>query len=431
MLTETKKERGHALRRKIKSSSFFQRVYQYCGIAVLCFLLVLAFVNLYGRGPIFYFLFCFSSIIIFLLKSINPIVRIQHLWPYIILTLGSCLAAVLYYDMSMLIKAICPILSFIIGYNIHHITKKRFFAIKCITYSILTGLFLIFVITYYFNYFVLGVQPGERVLTDIWTMEIGELPITIFSLYSSFIIGLTFYLIFVGKHVIEIIVGVLLLGFTLYVNAEAASRSPFLILVVVYVTLFFPYLKFIGKNKTYKKRFIGISICLGICLLFFAYQLLGQTNREESALEARMEQDGLESSRTDLAASYFSLMFEYPLGGGFAEKEIQKKAHNFIQECHDIFGIGAFISLVFICISLAKQVFRVYMSKHIISIDLLFLGIISSVLLQCLLEPIFSAYPQLMWCLFLYHGMLLSYLRGKRKMKKKNKRQTKDTLSLV
>lgn len=396
------------IKKKRKHSSLIQTIYNNISLWVLCFFLILAFVNLRGHGPIFYFLFCFVAVMLFLFRSIKPTAKLEYLWPYILLTIGSCIASVLYYDVSMFVKAICPILSFVFGYRLRFLYKNCTLAIKCITYSILIGLFLIFAITYYFNYFVLNVQPGDRHITDIWVMDIGALPITIFSLYSSFIIGISFYMILIAKNKIEILVGILLLAFVLYVNEEAASRSPFLILILVYAFLMLPYVKFTRKNQSYKKRFIYLMLFLALGILFVAYQSIRNTNREESPLEARMEKDGMESSRTELASQYFSLMFEYPYGGGFGEKKIHKLAHNFIQECHDTFGICAFISLIVISISLIRIMIKKFKSRCFKSQDFLLLGLSLSVLIQSLLEPILAAYPQLMWCLFMYHGILIS-----------------------
>lgn len=365
---------------------------------ILYVLLFLACLNFLGRGPVFFLFFCLWGCI----KSNK--VRIQ--WNassicYLLMTITASAVSLILFDEKEVVKSFVYFLAFVVGYKGYRAAENKQQYIERVIFFANAGLVCNLIITYYINMIVIGHIEGQRVLYSFWTNEL--MAATLPGLMSSFPIAYSFYCFFCKQEWIYRVLGVISIGIVILINMNTATRTPFVLMGVVY--LFMLYELFKSKVVKHKIRLILILIVVGLYLI---YKIL--PNLADSALVQRFDDEGVETSRNDITIEFISKMLDYPYGGSEISANIHSLAHNFILESYDMYGMFFFIPMIVLFILMGKRFLKILRIKNKDHITLLLIVIYLTVFIQIMLEPVISGYPQLIWVLFMIDGIVMLYL---------------------
>lgn len=367
-------------------------------------LLYLACFNFLGRGPVIYLFFCLYGIIITCKGKSLVNNKNTHNTPYILLSIFAFFSAIAYGGIVEGIKPINFALSYVFGvyslryYKDYSLFLRKFFFVSAAGFA--SNLIMI----YYLNMIVMGHDAGNRVMIDFWTGEI--ISVTIIGLLTSYLIGYSYYCLFVRRELLMRLLGFIYIALTIILNNETATRTPFLLLIVSYSILTF------RQIRNQKKYLIYVLAAIAVCLFMYDNNTGGlRDSLINSAIYERINEDGIKTSRTDLFMSYAGIVFDYPFGGNFGERLIGKLPHNFIQEIQNSYGIIALTMVLYISILFIKYMKRLFSITTDDPMPILLLSMFIIIFLQGLLEPVNSAYPQLLWLLFVIGGFSFEYLR--------------------
>lgn len=364
---------------------------------LLYILLFLACLNFEGRGPVFFFIYSIYGIIVS--KNVE---WDNSLIPYIALFVGAFIPSVIFYDINDIIKSFTYYLCFFAAYRAYYAAENKESYLFRTVWTAVLGLFSHLLLLYFSNFMILEHIEGERMLIDFWTGDF--IQVTIVGLVSSVPIAFSFYCLFLSRNVVSVVLGALFLGVAFLINVDTATRTPFVIFAIVYAVLFWEVFRSSeGRKKVHMVLFFVVLFVL-LAFKFLPYL-------ETTAIGQRYEEDGMETSRLQLMGDYFNLMVEYPFGGGFGEKTIQKQAHNFIQEGYDMFGILFFLALILIVFQIIVREIKLHTIINKNKCTYLIFILYLVILLQSLTEPVIQGYPQLLWLLFVVDGFAVPYIR--------------------
>lgn len=362
----------------------------------------LACMNFLGRGPVVFLIFCIYGIWFFR-KNFNRNYNVDlQLTPFVLLSVSAFFAASIFFGVKDAIKPINFILSYLLGIYISTYSQDRKHTIIRLTVCMGLGFLINLGLTYYMNFIILGHEPGLRTLINVWTNE--PIQSTLIGLLSAFIIGISYYFIFVRGTVVVKLVCVIGLLLTLFVNNQTATRTPFLLIILTFFVLLY---------CRYSNRFFIIAplvILLGYATI--TLNLFGLSDIiSNSVIFERVDDKGFETARTDIFIKYLSLMWDYPWGGNHGELIVGYLPHNSIQEVQDSYGIFAFLMMLIIYFRMGIQLLKYVHIVKYDEINYLIIGVLTTIILQTLLEPVNTGYPQLLWVLFVYYGFSYSNYR--------------------
>ena len=333
-------------------------------------------------------------------------VKWDHVFiPYIFLTVSAFVASLLFFDTTTIIKSFTYFMSFFAAYRGYYSSENKESYLYRTVWAATLGFFVHLLILYFLNFVILEHAEGERFMIDIWTGEI--IMVTLVGLVAAVPIAFSFYCIFLSRRLLTTLLGIVFVVVAFLINVDTATRTPFVIFAIVYAYLFFELYK-----SSEKRTKVLLLIVFAIILLVGIIEFLPYF--ETTAIGARYEEDGMESSRSQLLVDYFNLMFEYPFGGGFGEKIIQKQAHNFIQEGYDLFGMFFFLSLIIITFQIVVRAIQLHRITKKDNCTYLLLLLYLALLLQSSTEPVIQGYPQLLWFLFVIDGFAVPYIQDYR-----------------
>ena len=280
--------------------------------------------------------------------------------------------------------------------------NKEDYVKKCL-FAIFLGFgFLLFYIYYcnYNNNFI-----GTRFLINPWTHQL--MPATLAGLVASVVIGYSFFGIFLSKKLFIKIMSCFLVAIAIVQNLNSATRTPIILFFVVYCLGTCSYL--IGAEDGKRKNQKYYIVILMFLLFFALYDFVIKDMVYLSPLYERFSDKGLETSRVDIMYEHFKYMFNYLWGGGFISISTKHLPHNFIQEGHDLYGLIAFISLLFFFVRGVVKCAALFLKKNKNNTDNLVFCFYLSVLIQLCMEPVFRGYPQLFWMFLLIDGVYDAY----------------------
>lgn len=363
-------------------------------------LLVLACMNFLGRGPIVFFISMIIGICFMTRNSYEKqSLTLTNFLPFLLLTIITCITSFYNFEIKDTIKTFNFLLAYYLGVSIYNKSEDNEGIIRnVITYSVI-GFLINLILIYYINLIVLHHDIGVRNLFDYWTGE--YTPGTLVGLLSAMPIAISYYLIAVSELKIYKLLGFVIVVFVCIINNATATRTPFVLLILVFFIMTLCIMKE-NRGKVIIASCIAIAVALSM-YEFNAFNLYDIINN--SAIVARFNEESTSTSRVDVTLYYFGILFDYPFGGKHGAEVIGFEPHNFIQEMQFLYGIFPFLICLFISIKIVILLIRFYRASNKKNIDVLLMASLLSVFVQCLLEPVYAGYPQLLWLLFLLTGM--------------------------
>lgn len=247
-------------------------------------------------------------------------------------------------------------------------------------------------------------EEGQRLLYSFWTKQ--YVSVTLIGLLSAVIIGYAYYGIFICKNKPIKILCILSLVLIAVVNFSTATRTPFLLIAIIFSLMSLIY--FI-KAKSLKKIRILVTVILLAVIVFIFYNADAfgiKSYVMTTPLFARIEKAGVETSRILIFQEHFKYMPQYPFGGNHIAEIVGKEAHNYLQQSYDRYGIFAFISIIFITAHFIKNIVLLLCRKTDTDCVILIASVFISMFIQCCLEPVFDGYPIEFWFLLMIDGMM-------------------------
>lgn len=319
--------------------------------------------------------------------------------PFLLLTIITCITSFYNFEIKDTIKTFNFLLAYYLGVSIYNKSEDSEGIIRnVITYSVI-GFLINLILIYYINLIVLHHDIGVRNLFDYWTGE--YTPGTLVGLLSAMPIAISYYLIAVSEQKIYKLLGFVIVVFVCIINNATATRTPFVLLILVFFIMTLCIMKE-NRGKVIITSCIAIAVALSM-YEFNAFNLYDIINN--SAIVDRFNEESTSTSRVDVTLYYFGILFDYPFGGKHGAEVIGFEPHNFIQEMQFLYGIFPFLICLFISIKIVILLIRFYRASNKKNIDVLLMASLLSVFVQCLLEPVYAGYPQLLWLLFLLTGM--------------------------
>ncbi|MCI6253052.1 MAG: hypothetical protein MR624_08585 [Bacteroidales bacterium] len=190
------------------------------------------------------------------------------------------------------------------------------------------------------------------------------------------------------------------------VNIDTATRTPFVILFVVYAVLLYELYK--QSKLTQKVGLICLVVLFASVLFHYLLPLLS-----DSAIANRLNESGLETSRWEIMEFYFSSLLDYPIGGHNVSAILHKEAHNLLFEGFDYYGVIFFVLMLILQVVMIYRLWLLHRIKNKTRIVFLLMAMMIAVYLQSWAEPVLAGYPQLAWSMFLFDGLIAAYLRDK------------------
>lgn len=363
-------------------------------------LLALTCINFMGKGSIVMLLFCGIS---FVLMGFQ--IKVDRFFlVYFFMFVAVAIASTAFYTGNEIIKSFSYCLPYAVGCNGCRLATNKGTYIKRIALTVFGGFLLYLIATYIYN-----AQIGfsdTRTLRNFWTG--GYIAVTLIGLMTSVVIGYSFYVFFCQKkRILKVaMLAGLILAFT--INFMTATRTPFVLIAVVYLVMFAFLLKD-GDNSRRVRFSIGLILVVLLVFVVLAVDLFGiRSEILKSYLVDRFMNDST-AGRSYIAWQHFIRMPDHPWGGGYISQEIQFYAHNFLQEMYDSYGLVAFTMLLLVAGHILKNLFWLMRRPRKKDYELLLIAMMLSMSIQICMEPVLSGYPILLWCLFLLDGIVTAY----------------------
>ncbi len=370
---------------------------------ILYFLLFLSCLNIYEKGSFLFLVLILFVFVFFRLKI--SVDRVNSVLCFLLVSV-SVIVSFYFYDLNAVIKCLNYGGAYIIAITIFNHAKNKEVAIKRLMFSIFSGFATQIMLVYLFNLY--KGQPSTRTLYAIWND--GLISVTLIALLSSVIIGYSFYAIACNKNKALKVYSIVALVIVFFMNIMTATRTPFILLILVWFLLFVFYTR--NSNISTKKKFWMCVLCVIVfAVLCYVNDWFGiKTFLLKSALFERMGEEGIKTTRIDIAQEFIARMWQYPFGGSFARREIGKYAHNILLELYDLYGIVPFVVTFVFYIQGIKNIF--YMAKKGIyrSINFLLIGLYLSTMIQMFLEPVIEGFPILFYVFLFIHGISNCYI---------------------
>ena len=368
---------------------------------ILYVLLFLACMNCMGQATLFFLLFDIYGFCNIKLKESSSSKSIVL---YLMITLSAFVTSCFQYELTEIIKPLVIFCTFYVAYYGYQVVVDKEKFIRYLVFAVFAGFFANLLLTYYLNFYVIGHVAGTRILYNYWTHDV--VAVTLTGLISSVVIGYSFYCLFCHPSRIMKILGVCCILLTAKVNIDTATRTPFVMLFVVYAVLLYE----LYRQGNFKQK-VGLICLLGLIIVVSVQYLL--PNLSDSAIANRFNESGLETSRWQIMEFYFSSLLDYPFGGHNVSAILHKDAHNLLFEGFDYYGIIFFVLMLILQVVMIYRLWLLHRIKNKTRIEFLLMAMMIAVYLQSWAEPVLAGYPQLAWSMFLFDGLIAAYLRDK------------------
>lgn len=372
-------------------------------------LLALVSMNFLGRGSIVLLLFGIYNVLY--IKNAKFTVEGTIL---LFMSFGMIIAMLIFPGVHLitghsLINEVCKVLNFvlpfIVGYCGYAMSTDKEKYINRTLFAICLG-YVAHIGLMYINNLRLGIEG--RTLVSVWTGE--EIAVTLIGLLSAYVIAYTVSSIIYNPKLLVKLFSVVGIIMVILINMQTATRTPFLLMIMLLALLLvMGFAANENKNYTHLLVFVFIAVLL---FLLFEMNLFGvKTAVLESPIVDRFQDEGMESSRTEIAKEYFNIMFDHPWGGGFGLETTNHNAHNFWQQFYDFYGIIPFMLALVVTASMFIKMIQLFAIKYKKSFEYTLISIYLITFIQMLLEPVVTGYPILFWTLLLVHGMASAHYK--------------------
>ena len=368
---------------------------------ILYVLLFLACMNCMGQATLFFLLFDLYGLFSIKFKGNGSS---KDVLLYFMITLSAFVTSCFQYEFTEVIKPIVIFLTFYVAYYGYQVVVDKEKFIKYLVFAVFAVFFANLLLTYYLNFYVIGHVAGTRVLYNYWTHDV--VSVTLIGLISSVVIGYSFYCLFCHSCRIMKILGVGCILLMAKVNIDTATRTPFVILIVVYTVLLYDLYR--QSSRKQRAWLICLLVLIAVALSQYLLPLLS-----DSAIANRFDESGLETSRWQIMDFYFSHLLNYPFGGHNISAILHQEAHNLLFEGFDYYGIIFFVFMLILQVVMIYRLWLLHRIKNKTRIVFLLMAMMIAVYLQSWAEPVLAGYPQLAWSMFLFDGLIAAYLRDK------------------
>lgn len=375
-------------------------------------LIVLACMNFLGKGSVVYLglgLFELFRRKCSILIDLNAVA-------VAIFTLFVVAVSVVYYSLSDCVKSVNAVLLYLLGYDSFCRAADKD---KCIEQTALSmcvgfGMQLVLMFAYNLN----REQASVRSLYSVWTKE--TIAVTLLGLLVATVTGYSFYAFFCGDKLWKKTLVLIMLAVGLKISFDTATRTPIVLFAAVYTAMSVLYM--INIHGIKMLRYVGVLLFFGaaVFLLYITDTFGIKSAIWGTPIFQRLFMEGLATGRVDITKRHFAYMLQYPWGGAKIQKATGDIAHNFLQECHDLYGIFATLALLVITTQLILNLVRLIRIRKKTGVDFLLISLYLAIMLQMCMEPVFSGYPILFWSLLNIHGMATAYLKGKRMIRRRD-----------
>lgn len=367
--------------------------------------------NLFGRGSIICFAFSVISAGAIALQYRK--VRIDGTAILVFLfSIVSFFVSGIYYNFIEAVKCLNYVLLYIIGLNGYKIAENKESFVKKSIFAIFIGYAVYVLLTFYENINRPQIE-GQRLIVDFWRQE--YVSVTMVGLLSSVVIGYFFYTLMLRRHILLKLLALFMVCIALTVNLQSATRTPIILFAIMAVFMVCIYLSEQKGKKAFKAFAAIVSVgCLLICVYTFDI-FDARSYLETTPLYTRFLSEGASTGRTEIMRLHFSKVLDFPFGGGRIEEATGYTAHNYIQQCYDLYGVFATLPLLLITVCFFKNIVVLIGTRGKSDIDHLFISMYITMLIQALMEPVYTGYPCFMFSLFLIHGTATAYLRSRNK----------------
>ncbi len=373
--------------------------------ALYCILLVMVCMNFFGRGSIVCLIFGIITMLI--LKG--RLLFDKTSWIVLFFSIVSATFSLYYFGVLEAIKCINYILMYLIGNNLYKRSINIEKTIINTLFYIFLGFSLLISATFIVNYNYL-MNNDSRICINIWTGELQA--VTFFGMLSSIIIAFSFYGFFLQKKIYIKIITLISFIIMMVVNFETATRTPFLMIIILYIVLLLMFILRRSRNKL--KSLLLCLISVFVLVTLFQVDFIGiKTYVMSTALYNRIVESGLNTGRIEIFIEHFKLMFKYPLGGGEISNVTGYLAHNLIQQTHDLYGILATIIIMILFVLFSSNLIKILLIKRKESIHYLIFSFYLVMLIQFMLEPVLTAMPYYLFVFLFIHGITNSFFSNK------------------
>lgn len=375
-------------------------------------LFVLAGMNFFTKGSVALLFLCVYTLFFTKVKNLKADFTFLILVAFSLFASASCLLTM---PLKSCILEIIKLMNYPLLYLVGRITyakqkdKRGFFdRVLCCMFL---GCFFNIVLTLAYNLIVYGING--RVLYSFWTK--GPIAVTLVGVFSSVVIGWSFYALFLSKKRSCIIVAIVALVVMFYINFETATRTPILLFFILYFFMFV-ILWLNSKQKNVARAiiaFIGLFLagtCIYILDLFNIQTLL-----QETPLFQRFSEEGMETGRWEISLKFFKYMPEYFWGGSNISKIVGSLGHSVWLEAYDVYGCFSSLCLIIVTVKIVGNLIKL-ISRKIKKdvVDYAYIGLAIAILIQCALEPIVTGFPIVFWFLLFLDGMLKERLKARK-----------------
>lgn len=254
---------------------------------------------------------------------------------------------------------------------------------------------------------------------DIWSGHISTA--TGIMINATLLASILYYLCFLEKRMIIRCIGIAMIIFLGIYNIMMGERSYFFLLVIAFVAGIVLNMLTSGLTtdifKTISKIVFFIAIAYIIVLLIFRFygdeinSFFDSSYFYHRFFSENSSSGMFESSRWERKARYFSMMFDYPLGGGNMREIIGGSSHELWLDVLDYGGIPSYILIVLYSLVSIRRAFMAFKNKRLeTETRLMILVGMVAINAQFFVEPIIAGAPVLLMSYCMLDGSIQTLL---------------------
>lgn len=351
------------------------------------------------------YLFLFASVItLFSVKKIN--ILEFDFFAVFLLSVSSFFASLIFYDINEAIKSISFIMMYIAGKCYYDNSSDKSLFTKRVMSLIYVGSFAFVFLELIFNFNLHNSDTTSRTLINVWTKT--NISVTLVATISSIILSYSIAKLFFAKKKLWAFVFLIV---TLFLNIKTATRTPFVLCVILIVVCLFA--KYRGKPKSEKPKYLLVCIIMIIAVSAgIAFNAFGIRDYiVNTDLYERFAGNSNSESRIRISVMHFKYMLSSVWGGGKIHEITGYYGHNWIQDGYDLYGILALISTCFLTVSIFISVLKMIKMKNRNENDTILMILVFGTTVALLVEPVFSGYPSFICTVLFLKGIMNSMLK--------------------
>lgn len=311
-----------------------------------------------------------------------------------------------------------PAMAYFFGYHVSDGLKG--IEVEKIVFTISIGMFLhgFFNMMLYFKGGGIG-----RVIPDIWSGS--GIAATLQGTYLTIMTSFTFYALFICRNILEKLIIIIAILFSVYSTLQTASRTILIIMLALLIMNMILYL-YLNRNKNIKiiKTLIYITLTITVVILLYNFNVFGLKDiYEGSALYERINRPDQTSLNDDPRFGFYILvlsqMFRYPIGG-YKILPYGHYAHNLWLDTANSVGIIPFILLTLYTFITLRTLLKFICEEGICDkTKYIIFSVYSALTLNFMVEPILEGVPYMFLMMCILNGATrkkLDYVKRRKKI---------------